>query len=314
MLRFENFNLNRIKDMSHNDAKTYIDKYFFVLSDGKHAMYNHDTKKYDIFDTTTIKTTYFKRMNSELNSYYFTEKTDLRKITYDINKEELFDNYLNLCPRIKHAYKPYNEFDDKTKELVNRMLQHIKVVLCASNENVYQFLLKWISNMVRGNKNDSCVYLKGPQGAGKSTPMEFIRDHVIGKDLCTQCGSAPLKSKFNSELSGKLMIMLEELENFSISEWMSVSSVLKRQITSKTIMIEAKGVDAREETNINNYILLSNNDSIQDDEGRRYFILDIVTKFINDYDYFDRLYECFNDEVGHAFYCYLLEIDLTGRV
>jgi hypothetical protein len=34
MLRFENFNLNRIKDMSHNDAKAYIDKYFFVLSDG----------------------------------------------------------------------------------------------------------------------------------------------------------------------------------------------------------------------------------------------------------------------------------------
>jgi hypothetical protein len=57
MLRFENFNLNRIKDMSHNDAKTYIDKYFFVLSDGKHAMYNHDTKKYDIqfFSNILIK-------------------------------------------------------------------------------------------------------------------------------------------------------------------------------------------------------------------------------------------------------------------
>lgn len=313
MERIENFNLNRIKEMSPVDAKAYIDKYFFVLSDGKHAMYNYDTKKYDIFDISTIKSTYFKRMSSELNNYYFTEKTDLRKITYDINKPELYDNYLNLCPRIKHSYKPYSEeFSDETKELVHRMLKHIREVLCSSNESVYGFLIKWLSNMIRGNKNDSCVYLKGPQGAGKSTPIEFIRDHVIGKDLCTQCGSGPLKSKFNGELSGRLMVMLEELENFSASEWMSVSSVLKRQITSKTIMIENKGVDAREETNINNYILLSNNDAIQDDEGRRYFILDICTKFINEYDYFDKLYECFNDEVGHAFYCYLMEVDLTG--
>jgi DNA modification methylase len=153
------------------------------------------------------------------------------------------------------------------------MLKHIHEVLCSSYEDAYQFLLKWFANMVRGDKNDSCIYLKGSQGRWKSTPIEFIRDHVIGKDLCTQCGSAPLKSKFNSELSGKLMVMLEELENFSINEWISVSAVLKRQITSNTIMIEAKGVNAREETNINKYILLSNNDSIQDDEGRRYNIL-----------------------------------------
>lgn len=312
MQRIENFNLNRIKDMSPNDAKAYIDNYFYILADGKHAFYNYDKKDYDIYDIATIRSTYFKRMSSELNNYYFTEKTDLRTITYDINKPELFDNYLNLCPRIKHTYKPYIEFDDNIKELVNRMLDHIKNVLCSSNESTFQFLLKWFSNMTRGNRNDSCIYLKGPMGAGKSTPMEFIREHVIGNDLCTQCGSGPLKTKFNGELSGKLMVMFEELESFNTNEWMAVSSVLRRQITSKTIMIEKKGLDSREETNINNYILLSNNDAIQDDDGRRYFILDICTKFIGEYDYFNKLYECFNDEVGHAFYCYLLEVDLTG--
>jgi hypothetical protein len=86
-----------------------------VLADGKHAIYKYDTKKYDIFDINTIKNTYFKRMSSELNSYYFTETTYFRKIVYDINKPELFYNYLNLCPSIKHTYKPYAEFGEQTK-------------------------------------------------------------------------------------------------------------------------------------------------------------------------------------------------------
>src|ERR1700722_10542656 len=115
---------------------------------------------------------------------------------------------------------------------------YIKEVLCSNKDDSYKFLLKWLSNMVRGNRNESALYLKGPQGVGKLTLLEFIRYHVLSNPLCSQGGSAPLKSIFNSELSGKLMAMFEELETFSCSEWMAVSSVLKRQITSPTLMIE----------------------------------------------------------------------------
>ena len=67
---------------------------------------------------------------------------------------------------------------------------------------------------------------------------------------------------------GKLCVIFEELENFGVSEWSSISSVLKRYITSTTINIEAKGKDAIQVDNINNYILNSNNDAIRDDDGR----------------------------------------------
>ena len=30
--------------------------------------------------------------------------------------------------------------------------------------------------------------------------------------------------------------------------------------------------------------------------------------------YWDKVYSCFNDEVGHAFYCYLMEVDTTNYV
>jgi len=302
-----NFCLNHIKTLSPVDARKYIDSYFIPLTSGDHAFYING--KYDILDDAVVKKTYFKRMSIDIVRYYFEEKTDLKTITYDINQPVLYDAYLNLCPKIKQSYKPYTEFEKPLKEKVDLMLNHVYEVLCSSNKASYDFVIKWFSNMIKGNRNNSCLYLKGVQGAGKSTPLEFIREHVIGKSLSYQGGSGCLKTKFNSELSGKLMVIFEELENFGSSEWISISSILKRQITSPTLQIEAKGKDVREETNLNNYILASNNDCIQDDDGRRYFILDISTKYVKNEEYFERLYTCFNDEVGHAFYSYLYEID-----
>ena len=169
---------------------------------------------------------------------------------------------LNICPPFFNTYKPYNS---SIKIKVQNLLTHLERYLCSGSNPSFQLIIKWFAKMARGFKNDSCLYLKGPQGIGKSCIIEWIRQHVIGHQLYFQGGSSPLKSKFNGELAGKLLVVFEELENFTTSEWQSISSVLKRQITSNTIMIEQKGIDAIEQNNLNNYIILSNNDAIQDD-------------------------------------------------
>ena len=307
----ETFKLSNLENMSKNQCREYIDKYFIPLDNGTHAMYKNGA--YEIMDTQTIKSVYFNRMTKENINYYFKEKQDIRSIVYDINKPTLTNTELNLCPQLKHQYKPYSTFSEKDKLGVEKMLYHIKAVLCNNSDEVYQFLLKWIANMIKGNKNTSCVYLKGPQGAGKTLPIEFIRKYVLGDALGVETGSGPLKTKFNSELAGKLLVQFEELENFSVSEWINISSVLKRIITSSSIMIEAKGQDPVKQENINNYFILSNNDAITDDDGRRYFICPISTKYVGNFDYFDSIVKnCFNDNVGHAFYCYFKEIDTTN--
>jgi heat shock protein HspQ len=305
----ENFNLEKIKNLSLSDSKKYIDKYFIPLTNGEHAFYING--QYEIMDDAIIKRTYFKRMSSELQKYYFQDKSDLKTISYDVNEPIIYNDFLNLCPKIKQTYKKYSEISTEIKNQVEVILKHILEVYCSNRKDSYNFLLKWFSNMVRGNRNDSALYLKGPQGCGKSSIVDdFLRQHVIGKDLSYQGGSEPLKNHFNSALSGKLMVLFEELENMSVNEWISVSCKLKRQITSKTIQIERKGKEMRDETNLNNYILLSNNDAIQDDDGRRYFILDINPKYTGNKEYFKKLHSCFSDEVGQAFYSYLMELDL----
>jgi phage/plasmid-associated DNA primase len=169
------------------------------------------------------------------------------------------------------------------------------------------------AKMVRCQKNDACIYLKGPQGCVKSTFPEFLRDYVMGSDYSLEAGSDPIKGRFNAELLKKVFVILEELENFGAGEWMGISSKLKRWITSNVMTIEGKGVDAIQVENIITFWLLSNNDAIQDDDGRRYFILPISTELMRDTKYFEDLRkQCFNKEVGEAYYNYLMEIDLTN--
>ena len=95
----------------------------------------------------------------------------------------------------------------------------------------------------------------------------------------------------------------------------------KAYTTSDTCTYEDKFQKAFTAKNISNYIINSNVDAIKDDDGRRYFILDISghrqiikgskTETDNT-NFWDSVYACFNNEVGCAFYNYLMEVDIKG--
>jgi hypothetical protein len=61
-----------------------------------------------------------------------------------------------LCGRIK-AYneKKYDEYDDIIKIAVAKFLSFIKEVISNDNEECYNFILKWLSNLIRCMKNQS---------------------------------------------------------------------------------------------------------------------------------------------------------------
>lgn len=310
----ENFDLNTIKAMCAIDAKAYLRKYFVPLNDGNHAFFENG--KFTIKDAKTIKSTYFNRISKELNEFYFKDYLDIRSVTFELNKPTFFENYLNMCPTIKAKNSlKFTEHSERSKQGVQSLLSFIKEVLSDGNEQSYQYLVKWFANMLQGNKNDACLYLKGQQGIGKSTITEFLQEHVIGQDLLLITGSEPLRNHFNLILGGKLLVVFEELENFSASEWASVSSVLKRYVTGTTYLLQGKGQNAFQTNNMNNYIINSNNDAIKDDDGRRYFILDISHKYKNNHQYFGSLRkQCFDDEVGQAFYSYMIEYNISGFI
>lgn len=305
------FNLEHVADnLSLTDGKKYLEKYIVPLTNGNHILLGpNGTMKF--YNKATLKDVYFNRISKELNNYYFYSYKKLRTLTCEFGQPRFYENYINTCPSMLHDKESYENFHSQTQQGVDIMLKFIKEVICGDQQDSYDFVVKWIANMLQGNKNSSCLYLKSAvQGIGKSTLTEFLMNYVIGEKLCLETGSGPLVSQFNKILESKLLVVFEELENFSISSWQAISSKLKRYISSDVYTIEQKGVDVYDTKNINNYILISNNDAIKDDEGRRYFILDLSTKYEKDHKYFDCLRKnCFNLEVGKAFYNYMLNID-----
>ena len=170
------FDLKHInkKSLSFDDAKEYLLKYFIVLNNGDHAMLRKDGT-YNIMNKMIINDTYLKRIPKVLRDYYNYENLTVREITYELNKETLYENYLNMCPKMKHKYIPYDSFEPMIKENVKKMCQFIKEIINNNSEEAFQFVMKWLSNMVKGKKNNSCIYLKGIQGIGKSSFTDFIK-------------------------------------------------------------------------------------------------------------------------------------------
>ena len=324
-----NFKLIDPRQKTLKECKAYIREYFVPLRDGNHAVL--EDGKYVLKDEATLKKVYFNRMpiytvggedddakKVDLSNWYFKKYTDVRSITYELNKEVFYDDKFNMCPRMKHKYFKYDYEEECNKPLKKKldiMLNYIKEVLATGSDEVYKYLLQWLSHMVKGQKNDSIIYLKSKQGFGKSTLPEFLRDWVIGNDLSLETGSRPIVSDFNAQLGGKLFVYFEELETFSTAQWMAVSSRLKRFATSNIITLEDKNIKAYSAKNIMNIFVLSNNDAIMDDDGRRYMNLDIAThrqvipncttpRNEENKKFWNEVRSCFNDEVGQAFYSY----------
>ena len=150
-----NFNFKLI-DSQHktlSECKKYIKQYFVPLLDGNHAVFEQG--KYVIRDEATLKKVYFNRMPLyskisdedekpvDLAKWYFNKYTDIRSITYELNKDIFYDDKFNMCPRMKHQYLKY-DYEEETnkpiKQKVNIMLNYIKEVLSNGNDDVYIYL------------------------------------------------------------------------------------------------------------------------------------------------------------------------------
>ena len=333
-----NFSFDELEPTKHSlkFCKDYIARYFVPLSCGNIAVFKDG--KYSVSDDTTVRKVYFNRMpkfdyktedgtksSFDFSKWFFSVYTGIRSISFEVNKEVFYDDKINLCPRMKHQYVQYETFSKSIQKKVQVLLNYIKEILGNGRDDVQGYILKWLAHMVKGKKNDSILYLRAKQGFGKSTLQNFIRKHVVGSDLSLEEGSNPLISDFNERLAGKIFVAFEELESFSKSQWMSISARIKRYATSDVMTVENKNVKAYTVQNLMNIMIMANEDAVMDDDGRRYMILDIAThrqvipncdseRNIENRKYWDKVYSCFNDEVGHAFYCYLMEVDTTNYV
>jgi len=294
-------------------AKTYIDKYFFQTSKGEICFIDYK-RQLEIVSMPTFRTVYSNKFPKQISKWFFTENSKIYDIVCSINAPTIDRENLkiNCSGKFLHEYKPYADFDKSIHDKVNLFLTSVKENLCSNKQEIFDYLLKWTANMIQGNKNTSIIYLKSPfEGIGKSSYPKFIADHVIGRDLSVNSGASPLTTNFNYPLLGKLLVVFEELK-LRDSDWASASAKLKTMVSEKYDSYEAKNQNAVQAENISNYIIPTNVDAIQHADGRRVFQLDLSTAKMGNDEYWKTIYDtCYNNTVGHAFFCFLKEINLS---
>lgn len=292
----------------HLDAKNYISKFFYPLTTGQHALIENN--EISLISDDIMKKVYIARWDNDIIKWY-KKNTIPRKLICDLDKPMIGDKFINVSKQLKHQYVKYSTFDNKIKTSVEMILKYIDDVWANNNKDMFNYIISWLSDMVKGKKNQSCLYAKSIEGVGKSTLTEFISEYVIGNDVYLKGKSDHLKGEHNLGMLGKLLVVFEELQIFSEKEWHAIDAELKDLITCEKASYTDKYEKRFDAKNTNNYIILTNFD-LKGAHGRRVVVLEISTKYLNDFEYFKKLRkECFNNTIGHAFFCYLMDHDTS---
>ncbi len=172
-----------------------------------------------------------------------------------------------------------------------RLLSHLKSNVCGGNREHFRYLLAWTADMLQDpdEKKGVALVLRGDKGVGKSTFADVLRK-LLGDHAIKVSHMRHLTGNFNRHLSDKLLIVAEE------SFWAGDKNdegPLKDMITSDTLTVEAKGVDAVEIRSLCRIIMITNSEwavPATSDE-RRYFVLDVGSRHRQDHGYFAALHE-----------------------
>jgi hypothetical protein len=211
--------------------------------------------------------------------------------------------------KILNTFTGFDFQETENRENVKAILNHIKEVLANGNEEVYNYIIKWLASIIQypNRKTEVAMCFVGKQGCGKNIILDWIGEQLFGKYYCYINEFDKLIDKFNRQLENKLFTVLDEVQNYGNA--IKSNEKLKSIITRKRITIEPKGLESYETRDLNNFIFLSNNENIvKIEEGdRRYMYTNCGDKYVKDYEYFQNLSEILNGETAEEFYNYLLK-------
>ena len=202
--------------------------------------------------------------------------------------------------------------------VIDPILKHIREVWASDSEEMYNYIIKWLAFVVQKfpQKTGKNIILNGDEGTGKSMVMEWLKESVFGDSLCyTTSGSEMLTRGFNSHLAGKLIVCLEELKGDTDTSWKHAIDVIKHLTTSKTINMERKGVDVKEDINAMNIIAFTNYEhALPNVTGmnRRLVLNRVSDKYKGNAAYFQRLHAATQHQwSGLAMLEYLRSVDTS---
>lgn len=234
--------------------------------------------------------------------------------------------YSTTCckPNPKHVKKYQFNFwpgfkakkvDTVDMNLIEPILDILKVVWANNDETVYKVLLYFFSEMLKHPERlpnkENAILLIGDQGIGKDFIVDFFEEFVIGNNLTARLtGIESAVGQFNGVLRNKVLVVVNEMAS-TREQFRSNFDKIKPLISNKSQMINQKGVDSYSMDNISSWLFFSNHEDVLylEKGDRRYKPLLGNPIYKGNHKHFKSVYEkCFNNEAGNHMYTYLMNL------
>jgi hypothetical protein len=168
-------------------------------------------------------------------------------------------------------------------------LEHIRDVLCDGDEDLFDYVIQWLANMIQTpqDKPGTALSFQGGQGSGKGAFKRYIAS-ILGPHLLQLEGSEQLLGRFNDALAAKLMVFVDEMF------WLGAKAGIERVksfITEDEITVERKYVSAFTIKNDARFVFATNRDHAAPAEAddRRFVPLNVSGAYIGKQRYWDHL-------------------------
>jgi hypothetical protein len=198
---------------------------------------------------------------------------------------------------------------------LDKMFYHIKTVICADDEVVYEYILNYITHLFqRPNEKIGVALLlqSTDHGTGKNRFTDFLSNIVGSVNIYKANKMEDVCASFNYHMQGKLLVIGDEIANYSSHKF---ADLLKALITEVDKAITPKGKDSYVIKSFERYIFTSNNDfSFRIESGdRRLLPLAISNKHKGDTVYFNELSEIIESpRLQEMFFNYMASRDIEN--
>jgi hypothetical protein len=182
-----------------------------------------------------------------------------------------------------------------TPDALEIILRHIKI-LCDNDETVYDYLIKWIAQMIQYPAIKSiCPILISKEGAGKGT-LIYLLKQMLGNNKVfeSENPTRDVWGEFNGKMVNTFLVNLNEL---SKKDTIASEGLIKTLITEPKITINTKGVGQYEINSYHRFIITTNKSEpikTTNDDRRKLIIRSSDEKCGNKI-YFNELYSLISD-------------------
>jgi len=191
-------------------------------------------------------------------------------------------------------------------------LEHIRLNICRSNEELYRWLLGFLAHLFQRpwEKPRVALVLRGLKGVGKNFFVEII-GYLLGRHFLLTSNKRHLTGHFNSHFERCLLFCLDE------AFWSGdkqAESTLKDLITGTDHFIERKGHEPYRVANKMRVIIIGNDDRLvpATPDERRYAVFDVGDHRRNDRPYFNKIDAEMKNGGYEALLHYLRNYDFSG--